>query len=102
MGKKYAVLRGELQRNINNSDTKLYLLMHRGLSDSTGKYHASQNVKTPIITAKSRLPDLLKVFGHWVQAKGRCSECVTICRPSLLDVANVFGQCGQRCGFSPV
>lgn len=38
------------------------------------------------------LPDLLKDLGQCSQAKGRCSEWVTMCRPSLLEVANVFGQ----------
>ena len=45
-----------------------------------------------ILYEQNVLPDLLKDLGQCSQAKGRCSEWVTMCRPSLLEVANVFGQ----------
>lgn len=47
---------------------------------------------SPILHEQNVLPDLLKDLGQCSQAKGRCSEWVTMCRPSLLEVANVFGQ----------
>ena len=99
----------------NNKINRTFLHGHLEMSNSFLRFKSMvaitcknifQHSKTiffsPMLHEQNVLPDLLKDLGQCSQAKGRCSEWVTMCRPSLLEVAKVFGQWGHLCGFSPV